>query len=115
VGSPILPSPNFPIVFHAINGKDDRESVSPSFFNIDEVTLVKEYVQKLRADRKFRIGKVFSIKEETVSEHATIEDDDIGVIAPYHAQCLKIRSVLKAISENIKVGSVEEFQGQVSQ
>jgi helicase MOV-10 len=61
VGSPILPSPNFPLVFHAINGKDDRQSTSPSFFNIDEVTLVKEYVQKLRADRKFRISKTFFV------------------------------------------------------
>ena len=53
--SPVLASPKFPIVFHAITGKDDREASSPSFFNIDEVTLVKDYVQQLRADRKFRV------------------------------------------------------------
>ncbi|KAJ7484319.1 P-loop containing nucleoside triphosphate hydrolase protein [Mycena latifolia] len=95
IGAPFLPNKAFPIVFHAIAGKDDREAASPSFFNIDEVTQVKMYIQSLRADRRFRIT-----------------DNDIGVIAPYHAQCLKIRNVLRAVADGIKIGSVEEFQGQ---
>jgi len=41
-------------------------------------------------------------------------DNDIGVIAPYNAQCRKIRTALRGIAESVKVGSVEEFQGQVS-
>lgn len=49
----------FPIVFHAISGKDDREASSPSFFNIDEVTQVKSLVQKLRDDRKLRISEYY--------------------------------------------------------
>ena len=36
------------------------------------------------------------------------------MISPYHAQCLKIRSILRPVAEGVKVGSVEEFQGQVS-
>jgi helicase MOV-10 len=36
------------------------------------------------------------------------------VIAPYHAQVLKLRVGLKAFADSVKVGSVEEFQGQVS-
>ena len=40
-------------------------------------------------------------------------DRDIGVIAPYHAQCLKLKTSLQSIAESVKVGSVEEFQGQV--
>ena len=40
-------------------------------------------------------------------------DADIGVIAPYHAQCLKLKTALRSIAEGVKVGSVEEFQGQV--
>lgn len=41
-------------------------------------------------------------------------DDHIGVITPYHAQALKIRGLLKKSlkTQKIKVGSVEEFQGQ---
>jgi helicase MOV-10 len=58
--SQYLPSKKFPIVFHAVSGKDDREAASPSFFNIDEVLQVKSYVQKLKEDRKFRTSKVIS-------------------------------------------------------
>jgi len=43
-----------------------------------------------------------------------IGDDDIGVIAPYHAQVLKMRTALRAVADSVKVGSVEEFQGQAS-
>lgn len=93
--SSYLPSKKFPIVFHAVSGKDDREASSPSFFNIDEVLQVKDYVQRLRADRRF-----------------ITTDKDIGVIAPYHAQCLKLRTALRAVAHGVKVGSVEEFQGQ---
>lgn len=41
-------------------------------------------------------------------------DKDIGIITPYHAQCQKIRTALHAVADGVKVGSVEEFQGQVS-
>jgi helicase MOV-10 len=58
IGWPKLPRPEreFPIIFHAIHGKDDRESTSPSFFNIDEVLQVKAYVNDLRSDRKARLS-----------------------------------------------------------
>ncbi|KAI3612884.1 rna helicase [Moniliophthora roreri] len=95
LGSVHVVSSKFPIVFHAVSGKDDREASSPSFFNIDEVTTVKSLVQKLRADRRIRIS-----------------DNDIGIIAPYHAQVLKLRNAMRAFADGIKVGSVEEFQGQ---
>ena len=41
----------------------------------------------------------------------SLADHDIGVISPYNAQGKKLRLRLNA--EYIKVGSVEEFQGQV--
>ncbi|KAG5651196.1 hypothetical protein H0H81_009525 [Sphagnurus paluster] len=95
IGYPLLPNKKFPIIFHGIVGKDDREPSSPSFFNVDEVLEVKAYVQALRSDRQFRTT-----------------DHDIGVIAPYNAQCRKIRSAFRNFADSIKVGSVEEFQGQ---
>ncbi|KAI0316092.1 P-loop containing nucleoside triphosphate hydrolase protein [Amylostereum chailletii] len=95
LGSPILPSSRFPIIFHAMSGRDDREASSPSFFNIHEVQQVKAYVEALRNDRRLRVS-----------------NKEIGIIAPYHAQCQKIRTLLRPIGEDIKVGSVEEFQGQ---
>ena len=54
LGSAYLPAKQFPIVFHAVSGKDDREASSPSFFNVDEVLQVKSYVQGLKEDRHFR-------------------------------------------------------------
>lgn len=56
LGAPHLVSKQFPIVFHAISGKDDREASSPSFFNVDEASQVRAYVQALRSDRRYRIS-----------------------------------------------------------
>lgn len=95
LGSSLLASSKFPIVFHAMSGQDDREASSPSFFNVEETLQVKDYVMQLRADRRFRVS-----------------DHDIGIIAPYHAQCRRISKALSGVADDIKVGSVEEFQGQ---
>jgi helicase MOV-10 len=54
---PYLPSKKFPIVFHAVSGEDGREASSPSFFNLDEVLQVQNYVQKLKKAGKFKTGK----------------------------------------------------------
>ncbi|KAK7676351.1 hypothetical protein QCA50_020692 [Cerrena zonata] len=91
---PHLPNKRFPVIFHAVSGEDQREASSPSFFNISEVTQVKRYVEALREDKCFKIT-----------------DQEIGVITPYQAQCGRIRKSLSEWDE-IKVGSVEEFQGQ---
>ncbi|KAF8586065.1 P-loop containing nucleoside triphosphate hydrolase protein, partial [Ramaria rubella] len=88
-------APGFPVIFRSLSGKDDRESNSPSFFNIEEVSVIKRYITALKGDRRLRLT-----------------DKDFGVISPYHAQCLKIGYALRKFSPDIKVGSVEEFQGQ---
>eukprot|EP00117_Sycon_ciliatum_P045094 scpid24971/ scgid32453/ Putative helicase mov-10-B.1 len=85
-----------PIIFHGVLGKDEREASNPSFFNDKEYRLVKKYVDQLREIRGL----------------AHLSDSDIGVISPYHNQVTKIRSLLKKDHETIKVGTVEEFQGQ---
>ncbi|KAG8929264.1 hypothetical protein FRC01_004611 [Tulasnella sp. 417] len=97
LASPVLAKKGFPVVFHGIAGRDEREAGSPSYFNIDEISLICRYVDELRSDRVRRLT-----------------DHDIGVISPYNAQGKKLRKRLKMQYENIKVGSVEEFQGQVS-
>lgn len=51
-----LPAKNFPIIFHGVVGKDQREASSPSFFNIDEVTIVKDYLVSLLENRKLHIS-----------------------------------------------------------
>ena len=54
-GSEILPKKNFPILFHAVIGKDARERSSPSFFNIEEASLVKKYCASLLSDRRHQL------------------------------------------------------------
>ncbi|KAG8867123.1 hypothetical protein FRC20_006671 [Serendipita sp. 405] len=93
--SDCLAKAGFPVVFHSIVGKDVREARSPSFFNVEEASLVKEYVQRLKEDKRLKLV-----------------DENIGVISPYNAQCSKIRLLLSKFAKGIKVGSVEEFQGQ---
>ena len=39
-----LPNPRVPMIFHGIEGKDERENNSPSWFNADEALLVLDYV-----------------------------------------------------------------------
>ena len=115
MNSPILVSKRFPIVFHAMSGMDTREAASPSFFNIEEALQVKQYVEQLRSDRRYRISTYPPLPNHSwCSCHMTFAaDEEIGIIAPYHAQCLKIRNALRLVAEGIKVGSTEEFQGQV--
>ena len=57
LGSSQLPNPQFPIIFHAISGENEREVSSPSYFNIDEATEVLDYVKELLSDRRHPVRK----------------------------------------------------------
>jgi len=91
-----LPKPNFPLIFHGCEGEDMREGSSPSWFNPEEASLVKMYVDLL-------------VKG---SRQNSCSPGEIGIVTPYHKQVQKIRMLLKAHGhEETKVGSVDEFQG----
>lgn len=99
-----LPRKGFPVVFHGVMGKDERESNSPSFFNVTEIEVIVNYLNNLMQTQ----GKKGLPK---------LGPNDIGIIAPYRKQVEKIRKALNTVGElkkwkDIKVGSVEEFQGQ---
>ncbi|XP_078339905.1 putative helicase MOV-10 isoform X1 [Crassostrea virginica] len=92
-----LPTRKFPIIFHGVTGKDQREERSPSFFNPEEAAVVYSYVTKLLSEKK----------------GMKIRQNQIGIITPYRKQVQKIRQLLKKGKfSDIDVGSVEEFQGQ---
>ncbi|XP_077429525.1 putative helicase mov-10-B.1 [Vanacampus margaritifer] len=102
-----LEKQEFPVIFHGVTGIDERESTSPSFFNRAEVLVLVDYVKKLlQTGGKKGLG--------------TISPKDIGIIAPYRKQVQKIRQALNKVERELKskdmsalkVGSVEEFQGQ---
>ncbi|KAL1020483.1 hypothetical protein UPYG_G00000620 [Umbra pygmaea] len=102
-----LPKKGFPVLFHGVAGRDEREENSPSFFNVAEVEVLMDYVIKL-------------LQGQGKRGLATISPRDIGIIAPYRKQVEKIRKALRTLEKDLKltsikdlkVGSVEEFQGQ---
>ncbi|NXF90644.1 SDE3 helicase, partial [Eubucco bourcierii] len=103
-----LPKKGFPIIFHGVCGEDRREAKSPSFFNTSEIEVLVYYLKKLLQSR----GK---------KGIPSISPKEIGIISPYRKQVEKIRRaitsldpVLQALPDIslLKVGSVEQFQGQ---
>uniref|UniRef100_A0A3P9KB63 RNA helicase n=1 Tax=Oryzias latipes TaxID=8090 RepID=A0A3P9KB63_ORYLA len=102
-----LPKMEFPVIFHGVAGLDEREKTSPSFFNVAEIEVLMDYVQKL-------------LEAQGKKGEPKIAPKEIGIIAPYRKQVQKIRRALEKVGQNfrlldmnaLKVGSVEEFQGQ---
>ncbi|KAH9000980.1 P-loop containing nucleoside triphosphate hydrolase protein [Lactarius hatsudake] len=64
--SDVLPKKGFPLVFHGIKGQERRTRHSPSYLNILEASVVRDYCQKLTQDNEHKIY-----------------EQEIGVIAPY--------------------------------
>ncbi|XP_054421036.1 helicase MOV-10 [Pteronotus mesoamericanus] len=103
-----LPQLGFPIIFHGVMGKDEREGNSPSFFNPEEAATVTDYLEQLLTSPSKK-GK------------SHLSPRHVGVISPYRKQVEKIRECitkhdkkLRGLNDikDLKVGSVEEFQGQ---
>jgi helicase MOV-10 len=89
-----FPNVNEPVIFHSVAGRHEREGNSPSWFNVLEIDQVCWYIRLLT--------KTYHIQEE-----------DIGVITPYSKQVKKLRNKFRENKwDDIKVGSVEQFQGQ---
>ncbi|NXM28746.1 SDE3 helicase, partial [Oxyruncus cristatus] len=103
-----LPKQGFPVIFHGVCGEDQREEKSPSFFNTSEIEVLVHYLKKL-------------LQSQGKKGCPTVSPKEIGIISPYRKQVEKIRRaitcldpVLKKLADisQLKVGSVEEFQGQ---
>nr|AEA08750.1 Moloney leukemia virus 10-like 1 [Mus musculus] len=91
-----LPRKGFPLIFHGVRGNEAREGRSPSWFSPAEAVQVMRYCCLLAR-----------------SVSSQVSSKDIGVITPYRKQVEKIKILLRNVDlTDIKVGSVEEFQGQ---
>ncbi|KAK9664322.1 hypothetical protein RND81_14G033300 [Saponaria officinalis] len=89
----LLQNKEFPILFSGVQAYDEREGDNPSWFNRTEASMVVKLIKKLTA--------------------RNVSEDTIGVITPYRQQVAKIRMALDdAGISNVKIGSVEQFQGQ---
>ncbi|NXF30132.1 SDE3 helicase, partial [Nyctibius bracteatus] len=103
-----LPKKGFPIIFHGVCGEERREAKSPSFFNTSEIEVLLHYLKKLLQSR----GK---------GGCPSVSPKEVGIISPYRKQVEKIRKAITSLDPGLrtlpdigllKVGSVEEFQGQ---
>ncbi|XP_070803218.1 RNA helicase Mov10l1 [Pituophis catenifer annectens] len=91
-----LPKKGFPLIFHGMRGMEMREGSNPSWFNPTEAVQVMRYCCLL-----------------VKGIDCSVSGKDIGVVAPYRKQVEKITVLLRSVDlPDIKVGSVEEFQGQ---
>ncbi|EKX32877.1 hypothetical protein GUITHDRAFT_158951 [Guillardia theta CCMP2712] len=93
-----LPCRGFPIIVKCVEGINEQEESSPSWFNTTECLEVVNYIQLL------------------LSSRPDVLPSDIGVISPYDRQVKKIRQLItsKNIPQGelgIKVGTTELFQG----
>lgn len=85
---------SFPMMFIAVKGQHEHDLESPSFYNKREIDQVADVCRSL-ADSKL------------------IKVSEIGVIAAFRKQVLKLRVALRSIGlAGVNVGSVEDFQGQ---
>jgi helicase MOV-10 len=53
--SDVLPKKGFPIVFHGIKGRELRGRHSPSYLNIHEASVVRDYCLRLIGDHEHKI------------------------------------------------------------
>jgi helicase MOV-10 len=53
--SDVLPKKGFPIVFHGIKGQERRTRQCPSYLNILEASVVRDYCLRLVGDHEHKI------------------------------------------------------------
>ena len=87
-----LPNKDFPIIFHPVYGKDEREGTSPSFFNVAEVETIERYLRKL-LDENVRSRGLKHLRPEM-----------IGIISPYKRQ---VRASVKFEVESTSEAKLE--------
>ncbi|XP_050325111.1 putative helicase MOV-10 isoform X2 [Bactrocera neohumeralis] len=94
-----LHDPNFPILFHAVNGREQYDEDSSSFYNWEEGELVLKYVDDLL--------------KSGLGDGRKLEETDIGIISPYRSQCISIQEDLNNhFKIQIETGSVETYRGK---
>lgn len=86
-------SPQQGLFFYNVLGAQQRSSSSPSWLNPKEALIVLDLLKKL--------------------SETGVAADDVGVISPYQGQVKYLKEILeKRNMPAVKIGSVEEFQGQ---
>lgn len=87
-----------PLIFHHVQGKQHRDPDSFSWYNLEEVRLVQQYLTEIIDDSK-----------------VSVDPSEVGIITPYVKQAQHIRLCLRSLGagfEEVEVGTVEHFQGR---
>ncbi|XP_013103383.2 putative helicase mov-10-B.1 isoform X1 [Stomoxys calcitrans] len=96
-----LPNPNFPIIFQAVHGITEKDTVTPSSRNNLELKVLMWFLRRLLFD---------GIDGQRVAQ------SDIGIITPYRLQNKLIQYELQDHGwTGVESGSVEAFQGREKQ
>eukprot|EP01062_Namystynia_karyoxenos_P074489 TRINITY_DN713_c0_g3_i1.p1 TRINITY_DN713_c0_g3~~TRINITY_DN713_c0_g3_i1.p1 ORF type:complete len:1121 (+),score=344.73 TRINITY_DN713_c0_g3_i1:472-3834(+) len=97
LGWELLPQPGVPMLFWHVEGEERRDADSPSWYNADEIDVVKKVLESLLHDNAVRV-----------------REEEIGVITPYHKQKKKLEGHFHHFQRfgGVVVRTVEGFQGQ---
>lgn len=96
-----LPNPNFPIIFQAVHGVTEKDTISPSSRNNLELQVLMWFLRRLLIDG--------------IDGHP-VKQSDIGIITPYRLQNKLIQNRLHDCGwSGVESGSVETFQGREKQ
>ena len=93
-----LENPAIPVLFKHVEGFERNDQDSPSWYNLEELDEIIKILNQLH--------KTNALNTKTV-----------GIISPYSKHCEKIKKALEHqvfSKDNIRVGSVEFFQGEES-
>ena len=53
--SDVLPKKGFPVVFHGVKGSEQHAKWSPSYFNIIEASIIRDYCLKITGDPERKV------------------------------------------------------------
>jgi helicase MOV-10 len=60
-----LPKKGFPVVFHGVRSNQERTKSSPSYFNVLEASIIRNYCVKLVSDRERKICELKPVFSST--------------------------------------------------
>ena len=104
------------VLFCGVRGAQVREGNgdAPSYFNPVEAQTLVDLVERWVRRRDVADASGFGSKDDRLGARRDfLAPSDVGVMAPYRAQVLRVRAMLRARGLGaVRVGTVDDYQGQ---
>ena len=104
------------MLFCGVRGAQVREGNgdAPSYFNPVEAQTLVDLVESWVRRRDVADASGFGSKDDRLGARRDfLAPSDVGVMAPYRAQVLRVRAMLRARGLGaVRVGTVDDYQGQ---